>query len=47
MAVFVACFFGETFGVESTPSFFVNGKPMRGNYSIDEFEKAIDPYLKG
>lgn len=33
--------------VQSTPSFFVNGKPMRGNYSIEEFEKAIAPYLKG
>ena len=33
--------------VQSTPSFFVNGKPMRGNYSIEEFEKAIAPYIKG
>ena len=33
--------------VQSTPSFFVNGKPMRGNAAIDDFEKAITPYLKG
>ena len=33
--------------VQSTPSFFVNGKPMRGNYTIEEFEKAMAPYLKG
>ena len=33
--------------VQSTPSFFVNGKPMRGNYSIEEFDKAIAPYIKG
>lgn len=33
--------------VESTPSFFVNGKPMRGLFSIDDFEKAIAPLLKG
>jgi protein-disulfide isomerase len=33
--------------VQSTPSFFINGKPMRGNYSIEEFEKAMAPYLKG
>ena len=32
--------------VQSTPSFFVNGKPLRGNYSIEEFEKAMAPYLK-
>jgi protein-disulfide isomerase len=32
--------------VQSTPSFFINGKPLRGNYSIEEFEKAIAPYLK-
>ena len=33
--------------VQSTPSFFVNGKPLRGNYTIEEFEKAMAPYLKG
>jgi protein-disulfide isomerase len=33
--------------VQSTPSFFVNGKPLRGNFSLEEFEKAMAPYLKG
>jgi protein-disulfide isomerase len=33
--------------VQSTPSFFVQGKPLRGNNSIQEFEKAIAPYIKG
>ena len=32
--------------VQSTPSFFINGKPARV-FTIDEFEKAIAPYLKG
>ena len=33
--------------VQSTPSFFINGKPLRGVFTIEEFEKAIAPYLKG
>ncbi len=33
--------------VESTPSFFINGKPLRGAFSIEDFEKAITPLLKG
>ena len=33
--------------VESTPSFFVNGKPLRGAFSIEDFEKAIAPLIKG
>ena len=32
--------------VQSTPSFFINGKPARV-FTIDEFEKAIAPYIKG
>ncbi len=32
--------------VQSTPSFFVNGKPLRGAGTIEEFEKAIAPYIK-
>jgi protein-disulfide isomerase len=31
--------------VNSTPSFFINGKPERA-FTIDEFEKAMAPYLK-
>jgi protein-disulfide isomerase len=33
--------------VQSTPSFFVNGKPLRGAGTIEEFEKAMAPYIKG
>jgi protein-disulfide isomerase len=33
--------------VQSTPSFFVNGKPLRGAFTIEDFEKAIAPYIKG
>ena len=32
--------------VQSTPSFFINGKPARV-FRIEEFEKAMAPYLKG
>jgi protein-disulfide isomerase len=34
-------------GVQSTPSFFINGKPAQRVFTIEEFEKAIAPYLKG
>ncbi len=33
--------------VQSTPTFFVNGKPLQGGFSLDNFEKAMAPYLKG
>ena len=33
--------------IQSTPSFFVNGKPLKGAFSIEDFEKAMAPYLKG
>ena len=33
-------------GVSSTPTFFVNGKRLVGDQSIDALAKAIDPYLK-
>ena len=36
----------ESFGVNSTPTFFVNGKVHRGDMPIDEMAKLIDPYLK-
>ena len=35
----------EKFGVSSTPTFFINGKRLRGG-SLADFEKAIDPLLK-
>jgi len=34
------------FGVNSTPTFFVNGKKLVGDLSIDQLAKEIDPYLK-
>jgi protein-disulfide isomerase len=33
-------------GVNSTPTFFVNGKKLVGDQSIDALAKAIEPYLK-
>ena len=36
----------EKFGVNSTPTFFVNGKMMRGAVSMAELEKEMAPYLK-
>jgi protein-disulfide isomerase len=33
-------------GVNSTPTFFVNGKKLVGDQSIDAMAKVIDPYLK-
>jgi protein-disulfide isomerase len=36
----------EKLGVNSTPTFFINGKKMIGDLSIDQFAKEIDPYLK-
>ena len=36
----------EKFKVESTPTFFINGKVFRGAMTIDEIAKAIDPLLK-
>ena len=35
----------ETFGVSSTPTFFVNGKKLAGA-SLEDFEKAFAPILK-
>ncbi|MGE0626459.1 MAG: DsbA family protein [Hyphomicrobiaceae bacterium] len=35
-----------TFGVNATPTFFVNGKRLDGR-SMADFEKVIDPLLKG
>jgi protein-disulfide isomerase len=32
----------EKFGVDSTPSFFVNGKRMQGDHKLADFEAAIE-----
>jgi protein-disulfide isomerase len=34
------------FGVNSTPTFFINGKRMVGDLSIDQIAKEVDPQLK-
>jgi protein-disulfide isomerase len=34
------------FNVQSTPTFFVNGKQLRGAATLAEFEKEMAPYLK-
>ena len=36
----------KKFGVQSTPTLFVNGKLQRGGMSIDELAKVIDPLIK-
>ena len=36
----------EQLGVDSTPTFFVNGKRLKGDQSIEMLAKEIDPYLK-
>src|SRR5262249_538287 len=36
----------QKLGVSSTPTFFVNGKKLVGDVSIDQMAKEIDPYLK-
>ena len=36
----------QKFAVNSTPTFFVNGKRLQGDVSIDVLAKEIDPYLK-
>jgi len=36
----------KKFGVNSTPTFFINGKKVSGAMSIEDLEKEIQPYLK-
>lgn len=37
----------EDYGVNSTPTIFVNGKKVEGGNSLSDLEKAMEPYLKG
>jgi protein-disulfide isomerase len=37
----------DTFKVQSTPTFFINGTSYPGALSIEDLAKVIDPYLKG
>ena len=34
-------------GVNSTPTFFINGKVQRGGFGVEEMDKLLEPYLKG
>ena len=36
----------QKLGVNSTPTFFINGKKLTGDVPIDTLAKEIDPYLK-
>jgi protein-disulfide isomerase len=36
----------DTFGVNSTPTFFINGKKLGGGGTLDDFDKAFSPILK-
>lgn len=36
----------KEFGVQSTPTFFVNGKGLEGGRSIEDFDKLIEPILR-
>jgi protein-disulfide isomerase len=36
----------KKFNVQSTPTFFINGKKYAGALSLEEMEKLINPYLK-
>lgn len=38
---------GEAFGVTSTPTFFINGKRLEGAPTMAEFDKTLEPLLKG
>jgi len=37
----------QRLNVQSTPSFFINGKLFRGTLTIQELDKEMAPYLKG
>ena len=37
---------GKTLGVQSTPTFFINGRRLRGVRSADQFQEIIDSELK-
>ncbi len=36
----------EVFGVNSTPTFFINGKVLKGRHNLEDFEKIMEPTLK-
>ena len=36
----------ERFGIDSTPTFFVNGRKLDGELAISDFDKVLEPLLK-
>ena len=34
------------FAIDSTPTFFVNGRKLRGELALSDFDHAIDPLSK-
>ena len=43
----MSAFEGQRAGVSSTPTFYINGRVIKGNASLDEFERAIEAALTG
>ena len=43
----MSAFEGQRAGVSSTPTFFINGRMIRGNAPLDQFERAIEAALAG
>ena len=37
----------QKYGVEATPTVFVNGRKLTGGNTLEELEAAIEPLLKG
>ncbi len=37
----------DKFGVKGVPAFFINGEKLQGEKTLDAFDKAIEPLLKG
>ncbi len=38
---------GDKFGVDSTPTFFVNGVKLKGTHELKDFEAIMTPLMKG
>jgi protein-disulfide isomerase len=36
---------GKSYGVDSTPTFFINGEEHKGALTIDQFSEIIDPMI--
>ena len=37
----------DKFGVDSTPTFFINGVKLKGSHEVEDFDAVITPLLKG